>query len=1431
MQKNFLKILNILSSFWDARLVKSVFIVIICVFFLTISYSNDINRFHLFDSRDGLSNNYISCIYQDKNGFMWFGTREGGVNRFNGKDFQTYFHRSNGSGLTHNYVTCIVQDKRGIIWIGTMGGGINYFDPYKEEIDNINSKLKIISYLPSKIIHDLYVDSLDNLWIGSTAGLTRYSYDKQSFKIYRNEGDRQAKKNAYKVLNIVETSPGLILVGTERGLDLFNSTSETFQSILDGYEIRTIMKDSFDNIWIGTNKGLFHSTVPSIVSNEPVLTQIKSVKTDIINTLIEDVNRNIWVGTNNNGIRIINKDGILKEHILPDPKLPYSLADPAINYLYVDRYNSIWIGTNTAGVNMYSPYNKPFIPLSIYDSNRRSKAYINQSYIDSQENLWIATREGLKYYDKKNKDYKTINHPENNNFTYVIELSDGKIIVGLFNDGIYFYNKENNTFSRDRFAGNSSLLNQKVWCLFQDKSDNVWIGTIGNGVFKIDGSNNKVKHYLHDKNDKNTLSSNFVKYIIEDTEGNIWFLNNWEGVSMKPADSEKFVRFLHDNSIENSLLDNSVEDIFLDRSGNLFISTYEGLCRFNYKDNSFIPVFIGQNFKEENVKSIRFDKEGNWWLITKNSIIRYNPENQALWDIGNFGIHLGELKRSSLQVFKDGEMAVSGTNETVLFDPELIHKNPITPKIVLTRFFVNHGEVSDFGEGSLLNEPLNYVHEVVLNHKQRIFSIEFTNLAVYPNDKAHFIYRLHGYDEEWVKSNSDNRATYTNLDPGQYVFQIRARNSDGMWSEETKELAIVLLPPWWKTIVFKVIVLSLFVASIVIFVRLRENSLKRQQIYLENLVKSKTNELQCKNEELIGKQEELIQSQHSVLRKKEQLEEVNSVLVQQNNEIQEMNRTLLFQKKQLEKLTQLKNRFFANISHEFRTPLTLILGPLENLSKRLNDEPEYLIYTELIERNSKRLLGLINQLLDISRLEFGKANLKVAKQDITQFVISIFRSFSFRAERMNIMYTYKGIEEPREAYFDADKVEKILFNLISNAFKFTPSGGNIVVKVDISTDLDFKEQHLVMSVQDSGIGIPKNKLKQVFDYYTQIAQSTTGIPGAGIGLSLVKQVSELHRGSVSIESEEERGTKVTAKIRIDPGAFYPNEIVTVSSTNEYYAREIDYKASIEDIGDEIEILPEYKISDDASYVLVIEDNHDVLLYVKDILNSKFNILTATKGEEGFEIAEQMVPDLVICDLMLPDCNGIDVCRRIKNNELTNHIPIIILTAMGSDENMHKGLESGVDNYITKPFNPFLLSLRVNNLIKTRTNLIQRFKTNFISTELKVLRSKSNEQFVQKLVNLIEENIENPEFSNDEIAKQLNVSTRQLYRKLDGVINMPLNKFIRHIKMKKAKEIMGSVPDITIAEVAYKIGYNDPKYFSKCFKEEFGSLPSELLKAE
>lgn len=1404
---------------------KDIFWLICLLFPLTQLSGSKHYRFLQLDTRNGLSNNFVSCIFQDKQGYMWFGTREGGINRFDGNEFEVFYHQTESDGLTHNYITGIIEDKTGVLWIGTMGGGINYFDPKSGKLDNLNSRLNIFSYLPSKIIHSLFIDSGDNLWIGSTAGLTKYSFEAESYKMY--PGNSGESPSITKVLSIIEYEAGHLLIGTDQGLWHFDISAEKFYLLLPEKEVRAMKVDHSGAIWVGTTTGLFRADNCPLIDFRNQVRMVPGFSGDIVNALTVDVNNLVWVGTDNKGIILIDSDGKTIENFLPDPDIPFSLSDHSINSLYIDQNNTVWVGTNSGGVNAYSLYNKPFTSLGWYKLSKMGSIYINRTFVDSKDRLWIATREGI-YLWKKNSDAgRLLNVPGSNNVLCVSELPDGRIIIGTFGAGIFFFDEDRQEFKKSGIASLSELSELKVWDILPVDTENTWIGTIGNGAFHINEKSRSVTHYAHDSQNEYTLANNFIKQIVADHKGNIWFLTNHQGVSRLGKGQTEMKNFLYDSENKNSLMDNSVDDIYCDPEGKLYFSTYAGLCTFNHELEEFIPVLPGNDERSLGAKGVRVDQNGNLWILTNNSLIRFSPEENDIWEIRDIGYHFGEFKRSSIYSFKDGTMVITGTNETILFDPGEIKKNPVPPRLALTNLYVNYETVTEYSDNSVLKMPLNLTNTIQLSHNQRVFSIEFTDLNFLSGIGTQFYYMLEGYDKIWVNAGMDKRASYTNLDPGQYQFTLRGVNNDGVETFEERVLNVVVHPPWWKTLVFRFSVLLVLASLILFFYRYRIASLKRRQIYLEGLIESKTRELHSANEELLRQQGELIESQNRLVNKKEQLEKVNEMLLERNLEIQEINEELKTQKVRLEELSLAKSRFFANISHEFRTPLTLIMGPLEKLAGRLRNEAEYFTYTGLIERNSKRLLELINQLLDIAKLEAGKAVLKVSRQDISNFTKTIFNSFLLRAEKQGLTYIYSGPEETREVFFDPDIVQKILFNLISNAFKFTPRLGRVEVRISID-ELKGK-RYLEMEVIDSGVGMTQERLEKAFEYFTQAGNTDSGIPGSGIGLALVKQVAILHKGDVEIQSKPGQGTAVKVWIRTDEPAFLKEEIIDTPAKFESLHAETESITSFDQTDLAPEISNQYLISENAPYVLVIEDNTDVLLFIKDILKSRYNILTATHGENGYETATRMVPDLIICDVMLPDSNGIEICKRIKANELTNHIPVIILTALGSEDHMLAGLESGVDNYLTKPFNPSLLELRVKNLISTRANLIERYKINFLSTELQVLRSKSNEQFVSRLIQMIEENIEDPGFSNDNIAQELNVSTRQLYRKLDGVINMPLNKFIRHVKMKKAREIMQTVPDLNISEVAYKVGFNDPKYFSKCFREEFGSLPSEFLK--
>ncbi|HER08387.1 MAG TPA: response regulator, partial [Bacteroides sp.] len=707
-------------------------------------------------------------------------------------------------------------------------------------------------------------------------------------------------------------------------------------------------------------------------------------------------------------------------------------------------------------------------------------------------------------------------------------------------------------------------------------------------------------------------------------------------------------------------------------------------------------------------------------------------------------------------------------------------------------------------------------------HKDRFLSFEFASLDFVAPKKLKYRYMLEGFEEGWNEVDAGQRIiSYTNVPSGTYTLKILGTNSDGIWSRTPTMIAIEVRPPFWQTFWFKLVIVAAIMLIFLSILRVRTQMLTNQKRVLEQEVEERTRDLKEANSMLEQKQEEIVKQSEKIARQRDNLSEQNKVLEEQKNEIQLM-------AERLHESDQMKLKFFTNISHEFRTPLTLIMGPTEKLMRQndFGDSPKIKRELELIYRNERRLFKLINQLLEVRRVETGNLKLEVARDDLIAYLQGIYELFLPYAEKKEIDFQFMTDLSGLEIYFDADKVEKIFYNLLSNAFKHTPKRGKVVLETGISVH---KGQEMVrITVSDTGPGIPEEHLTHIFDRFFQITNKhRSGKISSGIGLSLSRDLVERHYGEIQVQSDGQSGTTFHVFIPLSEACYQPGEIMEPAE-GEYSMEYINSMIEIYDyFVDDPHGAP--LVGEDLFRILVVEDNLDMQKYLYNELSESYNVLLAQDGEEGIEISRQNLPDLILSDIMMPGMDGLEFCKHLKSEELTSHIPIILVTAKSGKENEIVGFELGIDDYITKPFDADVLKLKIRNILESRKQIALKFfsASNYIPDNIKI--NQIDQGFLEKFVKLVEDNIDDSELSGDMIACELGMSKGNLYKKLKTLTGMTVNIFVRSIRLKVAARMLRQ-GRYNISEVAYAVGFNNPKYFSTCFSEMFSMAPKEYMRS-
>ncbi|MEM6344395.1 MAG: two-component regulator propeller domain-containing protein [Bacteroidota bacterium] len=1375
--------------------------------------------FEHFTTEDGLSQNDVNCIIQDSLGFMWFGTNDG-LNRYDGYNVTEYKPSETDSfSISSNLINCLETDHRNRLWIGTTGFGISCFDPTTERFTNYGHDPNVPSSLISNQILDLHVDRKQRLWVGTAQGLNLFELttDENGFQgsALRNITKKmippalqaihinaiyQAKENVYWVLSAAGV---FMLEDRESSRDYL-----TMEAVAPYLIATSIVAYNENNMILGGSNGLYWF---DLQKRDPLTGRISPLILDSkIHSKLLIYHNEIWTASPLGLSRYGFSDGErlprLVKHYASDLRDLHSLNKTVLRYIYADQNGLIWLGTNGGGVNKFDPEKKVFAHYQQQlEEGSLSNNKIRSVFEDSKQNLWLGTEGGGVNFlprDSKGNDYLSFTQLDRPSYCFAIneyeEEGESYILVGgqsvpsLFK--IKLADAEKGIQSQQ--LQEVPTVKSSVFALLNQDNRYVWIGTYSEGVFRmpISPQTGEIVQFQHQAREPHSLSSSLIRSLMQDSKGNIWIGTGF-GLNLLIAEERSnanpiFKHFFYQKADSSSLSHDYILALHESKNGDIWIGTFGGgLNKYIAGDNTQRASFKRYNeahgLPNNVVKGILEDDEGYLWISTNKGLSRFDPEKEEFHNYDtNDGLQSDEFSELAACKLQSGEMLFGGVNGFNVFRADSLYSNPHLPKVVFTSFQVLNTELKvgeTYNDHDILPKAIPYTKEIYLQHDENSFSVEFSALHYSAPEKNQYAFKLENFQDEWAYVDASKRfATFTNLSPGTYTLFVKASNNDGLWNEKPHELKIIIAPPFWLTWWAFAFYLALLICLLWAFRRYTIIGIKeKHELVLEHLEKEKAEELQ-----------------------------------------------------------KLKLQFFTNISHELRTPLTLISGPMEYLLK----SGKGLAYDErqrqyvLIRKNADYLLRLVNQLLDFRKLDQGILKLKVGPVDALAYVKEIAEPFQFIANKKNIDYDFNISDSQGLKWIDPDIVEKTLYNLLSNAFKFTPPDGKIEVIVKILEGDETKESGLFASevlsivISDSGPGIPEEERENIFDrFYKSQDTVTENYSGAGIGLAYTRDLVHLHHGTISVGESDTGGARFTVNIPIEKRAYTrPERIASGQENLASYQNQIDKW--------EEEIIEEKKVVANSSHagnkpqILVVDDNADIRTFIKGALSEEFSILEAEDGQIGLKLATESLPDLILSDVMMPNMDGMTLCNQIKTEALTSHIPVILLTAKTSEKSEREGLAFGADDYIRKPFKIDILKLKIQNLLKLREDIHRRFRKEVLLEPETISVTSTDEIFLKKAMDLIEEHMTNPDFNVENMAQEIGVSRSKLYLKLKALTGQSSSEFIRTVRLKRAVQLLES-SDLTVKEIMYMTGFNTASYFSKCFKKQFGIVPSEYVKQQ
>jgi signal transduction histidine kinase/ligand-binding sensor domain-containing protein/CheY-like chemotaxis protein/AraC-like DNA-binding protein len=1306
----------------------------------------------------GLSNNSVRCVFKDRKGFMWFGTHDG-LNRYDGYDFKVFRNQlGDTTSLPHNYIYTINEDQQHNLWVGT-GQGIGIFN-------NLTAK-----FSPAYVIR------------------------KPSGK----------KEKITGPVNIIQTAPnGDVLIGTNGlGLMVRSKNSSTAHQIPIDQNGKEFLDYNVTTITIGADQQIWLFIEPvGLCVYDSKTKKIKVVNQTIqsASCLANDNQGNVWIGT---------VKGLFKYQISTNTlSLPYRGETQALNSAYVlslciDKQQQLWIGTKETGVIIFNPNQGKLAQLSAGGvKNYLNSEAVQTIHEDNEGRKWIGClKGGLKVIASRSASFKTISHdPLNqngliNNFaSSFLEEPDGKLWIGTDGGGISIWDRKKNKFTNLKLqAGNKqSLSNNLISNIKQDYQGNIWVATYGGGINKFNKMNQTFEHFRC-VNQATGIENADIWQILEGqdktlwattfTKGRLYFLNRQKNrfevfdqnlvMDLMALREDQFKTLWGGNAHTLVKIDRKhkkhtyyeigkpIRVIYEDKKRNFWIgSEGGGLILFDRKEGKISKRFsTADGLSNNSILSIVEDNAGSLWISTFSGLSKFNPAKKTFLNFyQDDGLQSNQFLDNAVLKLKSGELLFGGLKGFNIFHPDSIRSSKSVPPVLITDLRINNLQVSSANH-YITKTSGDQIEALEVPFNEAVLSVDFAALDYTAPGKILYAYYMQGWDKGWNYANKLRTASYTKLGEGSYRLRIKSTNTEGQWMDNEKIILVKILPPWYRSWWAYSFYTLLGVATVYLYITYHNRqSYLKYQIDLANLK---------------------IKQEHE--------------------------------------LSENKLSFFTHISHEFRTPLTLIINPIKEFINSRNshvDSKDLII----VYRNARRLLSLVDQLLLFRKSEVQ--NLKVTQFDLIPFCKEIYVCFSQQAKSKNISFDFQCSQKTISIYADREKLEIVLFNLIANAFKFTPDGGAITLKISE------EEREVALHVVDSGTGISEGTGAKIFERFYQDSNLSSST-GFGIGLFLVKKFIEGHGGKVSYNSVIGSGTDF--KVTLLKGKDHLNaDFIHEQESHQRFIPELIEEDTFGDIPEERKVTFELDPTTDKKAILIVEDHEDIRNYVMEIFQSDYLVYEAEDGAQGYELAKKHVPDIIITDVIMKEVSGVDLCIKVKSNPELSHIPVILLTSSSSSEIKLKGIEQGADDFITKPFDKDILLARVANLLRSR-NTLQKYFFNEItlkSEDFKV--SNEYKEFLEKCISITEKHIDDPDFNVKILAEELATSPSLLYRKVKSISGKSTNEFIRYIRLRKAAQLMVN-SDYNVNQTALLCGFNDIRYFREQFSKLFGIRPSDYIK--
>lgn len=1304
----------------------------------------------------GLSQSTVFVVRQDTLGFMWMGTQDG-LNRYDGKRFVVYRPQErNPKSLQSYLLRSLFIDSRGRLWTGG-NKGISLYSYATDDFVNY----KVPRTVGEWFISGITEDSQHNMWAVSTGGdIFKLTNGSQKFEALNFD----AQSHGIKRINYIGMGQGRILVGTDVGLFRLDSKTQKLYKIAIGFdklEVNDVLAEH-EQLKIGTEgKGLITlNTKNGKLGIAQRTAGLNSLVDNNVRSICKDVLGNYWLGTFR-GLSIYNPTVKKFQNYTHQPAIPFTISQNSVRTIFRDKQNGIWLGTYYGGINYY---HKNDINFNFLGQNTGQQA-LNDGVVcaiaeDEERNMWIGTNDrGINFWNRKTNKISYITYNESsgnslatNNIKALILGPNGDLLIGTHNGGLNVLNRKTGKISQylHNDAEPKSIAGNLVYSLLKDSKNRIWVGT-RSGLDQFLPQSKTFKHIYLDSAGKR-LNSDEITCLFQDSKQRIW-IGTTNGVTQFYPDNKLFSAVNND-----ALADEMVNCIAEDAQHRIWVGTRGGLSLYDEKKNTFITYQQRKDFKLGNVYGLLPDGR-DLWASTNKGLVRYTPQTHATQFFNQKdGIQNNQFNPGAFCRTKDGAMFFGGISGISYFYPSLVKQSPLKLQVKFTGLDIFNQKVVANDATGMLKQHLDQATKLSFGPESKQFSVYFNSFNYMSANRTHYRYKLEGLDQAWQKTD-DPKVTYNNLPAGSYQLLIKAVGPNGEQSA-VRSLKIRILPPWYKSSWFFLLLAVLAIAGIFIAYRIISERLRTlHQLKIERSEKEK-----------------------------------------------------------VRYINQVKMEFFTNVSHELRTPLTLILAPLEDMLRKPSVDKTLNKQHELMYANAKRLYNLVDQLFEFKKTELGTRKLKVQQGDMVSFIGEVYESFKPLSEKNRIRFALNSQADKLAFPFDRDAMERILFNLLSNAFKYTRPGDSIAI--DLATENDF----VLIKVVDTGLGINDRDVDKIFDRFYQVDNKEMNL-GSGVGLAFTKRLVELHHGTIAVSSKPGKGTVFTLQIPLSPD-FYAHDTKANQSGGQLSyvpGTESEYNAP-EPV---TPTLPAQPDAEARFSLLVVDDNPEIVDYLSSYFSAQHHVLVAYDGKQALHIAESQPVDIIISDVMMPQLDGLHFCKKMKQNINTSHIPIILLTAKGDIDQQIKGFEMGADDYMTKPFSTQLLEAKIANLLRSRRRLKEFYSSNKEMVPENIAFSPLDEEFLRSAVDIIESHLSDSDFSVDKFSREIGMSRSNLYLKLKAITGESANDFVKRIRFNKAVELMQS-KRYTMAQITYMCGFNSPSYFSTAFKQYFGCIPTEYL---